>query len=95
MCDTNGKQLSGSRVNKGFPYMEYDTEPLFGQKEPPRKPKTQNHCVTLAGAAPPQPLCDTNGKQLSGPRVNKGFPLYGISHITTLWANTTSAYTQH
>ena len=47
MCDTNGKQLSGSRVNKGFPYMEYDAEPLFGQTEPLRTPNTQNHCVTL------------------------------------------------
>ena len=35
----------------------------------------------------PQPLGTTNGKQLSGPHVNRGFPLYEISHRTTSWAD--------
>ena len=42
-----------------------------------------------------QPLCDTTGKQLWDPHVNKGFPLYGISPKTTLWADRTPTYTQH
>ena len=44
----------------------------------------QNHCVHT---------CATSGTQLSGSRVNKGFPLYDISHRTTSWADKTTAYT--
>ena len=67
LCNTTGKLLSGPRVNKGFPYMEDHTEPLCGQRVPPRTPNTHMHCV-------PHALCDTNGKQLSRPRIYKGFP---------------------
>ena len=41
---------------------EDHTEQLRGQTEPLRIPNT------------PQQLRDTNGKQLRGPHVNKGFP---------------------
>ena len=44
------------------PYMAYHTEPLCGQTEPLRKSYTHNQ------------LCDKTWTQLSGPRVNKGFP---------------------
>ena len=54
LSDTNGKQLSGPHVNKGFLYMEDHTEPLCGQTKPLYTQNTYNHC-------------DTNGKQLSGP----------------------------
>ena len=42
-----------------------------------------------------QPLCDTNVKQPSEPRVIKGFPIYERSHKTTLRADKTTAHTQH
>ena len=45
--DTNGTQLSGPRVNKGFPYIKYHTEPLREHTEPLRTHNTHNHCVTL------------------------------------------------
>ena len=161
LCNTTEKQLSGPRVNKGFPYMEYHTKPLCGHTEPLRTPNTCNHCVRLVetncegpvlirvspymeyytkplceqteplrtpntlnhsvtlmdnnsqgpvlirvspcmayyteplcGQTEPlrksntrNQLCDTTGTQLSGPRVNKGFPLYETSHRTTSWAH--------
>ena len=77
MCDTNGKQLSGSRVNKGFPYMEYDTEPLFGQTEPLRTPNTQNHCVPLAGAPPPNHCVTLMENNSQGPVLIRVSPYMG------------------
>ena len=35
------------RINKGFLYIEDNTEQLRGQTEPLRIPNTHNHCVTL------------------------------------------------
>ena len=47
LCNTNGKQLLGPRVNKGFPYMEYHTKQLYGHRVPLRTPNIQKHCVIL------------------------------------------------
>ena len=51
-------------------------------------PYMEKHTEPLCGQT--EPLCVTNGKQLSVPRVNKGFPLYETSHTTTLWADGTT-----
>ena len=65
LCDTNGKQPSGSRVNKGFPYMEDWTKPLCGQTKPLRIPNTHNHCVILM--------------ENKGPVLIRVFPIWNIT----------------
>ena len=47
LCNSIGKQLSGPRVDKGFPCMEECIKPLRGQTEPIRTPNTHSHCVTV------------------------------------------------
>ena len=79
---------------------KYFQGPMF-TRPPPFPPQ---HKRTLGGHTHPcfpymknhtEALCDTNEKQLSGPHVNKGSPLIGRSHRTTLWADKTATYTQH